>query len=221
MDLNDFVLENLGIDLDIFGNIYTFVDFGNVNYWYEKDRQPFQGKILNEKEKIIVDIQKLGSFIDLFSQKKFFYYGHDANLPPSLHIKTKAEKIARFKTITKPIQRVKHYLDDGDNFDKAKVDLKHDKKGDYILIPKCNFDVELAVDAIRYSGKYDTFALMTSDRDFIALLKYIRGIGKKVILYYSGPTARELKDQSDLAINGRQIRELISTIKRYQIEKFR
>ena len=36
MDINEFKLSTLGIDKEKFGKIYSFVDFGNVNYWYEK-----------------------------------------------------------------------------------------------------------------------------------------------------------------------------------------
>lgn len=36
MDFQEFTLNYLQIDEEKFGRIYTFIDFGNVNYWYEK-----------------------------------------------------------------------------------------------------------------------------------------------------------------------------------------
>ena len=33
MNLDEFRLKTLGIDKEKFGRIFTFVDFGNVNYW--------------------------------------------------------------------------------------------------------------------------------------------------------------------------------------------
>ena len=72
----------------------------------------------------------------------------------------------------------------------------------------------MTIDAIRLSEHYDTIAIFTSDRDFIALLKHIKNLGKKIILFYSGPTASELKDLADVKINGQQIRELIGQLKK-------
>ncbi len=47
---SQFVKEELGITED-FGTIMTFIDFGNVNYWFESDRQDASnvalGKIRN------------------------------------------------------------------------------------------------------------------------------------------------------------------------------
>lgn len=47
---------------------------------------------------------------------------------------------------------------------------------------KCNFDVEIVIDAIRYLNDYDVFMLVSGDGDFIPLVKYIKGKYKKVIV---------------------------------------
>ncbi|MBU2542241.1 NYN domain-containing protein [Patescibacteria group bacterium] len=212
MDQNEFILENLEIDKNKFGRIYSFVDFGNVNYWFENYARSFEGRPLKEREKLIVEIEKLGSFCDLFSEKKLFYYGIDKQRPASLYIQKKAKKLARFKVISKEIQYIKHYLEKNDNFDNNFI--KRDNRGNFIFIPKCNFDVELAVDAIHLSELYDTFVLFSSDSDFARLLGYLKTKGKKVILFYSGHTSKNILSQADLLINASRIREIIC-IKKY------
>lgn len=37
MDFQEYKLQQLGITKEKFGRIYSFVDFGNVNHWYEND----------------------------------------------------------------------------------------------------------------------------------------------------------------------------------------
>lgn len=51
MDQGEFILKNLEIDKDKFGRIFSFVDFGNVNYWFEKYDRSFGGYPLKEKMK--------------------------------------------------------------------------------------------------------------------------------------------------------------------------
>lgn len=211
MDQNQYILENLGIDKTKFGKIYSFVDFGNVNYWFEKYDRNFNNEIIKKGGKLIVDIEKLGNFVDLFSDKKFFYYGFDPARLSSLHIKHKAEKQARFKVISKEIQHIKHYIKLNDNFNADY--LRKDRGGNYVMIPKCNFDVELTIDAVRFLNEYNCFVLFSSDSDFASLLGYLKKKGKKVILIYSGHTSKHVLQQSDLQINAIRIKELICKIK--------
>ena len=70
MDLLEFkkkyVRDELCISTD-YGRILTFVDFGNVNYWFENDRQDANNRELHTDEKLAIDLAKLKEFIDLFS----------------------------------------------------------------------------------------------------------------------------------------------------------
>jgi len=68
MNLQDFYITSLGINKEAFGKIYTFVDFGNVNYWYEKDIRDDNDVDLKPNQKLIVDIKKLAEFLNLFSE---------------------------------------------------------------------------------------------------------------------------------------------------------
>jgi len=213
MDQNDFILQNLEIDKDKFGRIYSFVDFGNVNSWFRKSEEPFLGRLLKENERFSVDIIKLGGFVDLFSNKKFFYYGVDPHKDGSKHIQRVARKGARFKTVSKFIQRIKHYIEKDEYSDEERKILSEDGRGVYVEIPKCNFDVEMTVDILRHINEYDTLAIFTSDSDFAYLLSYLKQKGKKVILFYYGPTSYVLKKYPNLKINAQRIRDLIVFIK--------
>ena len=51
MDQNEFKLYSIGIDKKEFGRTHSFIDFGNVDYWYEKDERDCEGNLLLENEK--------------------------------------------------------------------------------------------------------------------------------------------------------------------------
>src|SRR3989344_928379 len=109
MDLPELKLQTLGIDKTVCGRVFALVDFGNVNYWYHKDRVGPDAAQLSENQRLIVDIKKLGNFLSMFAQQRRFYYGWDPRLSRSQHLVVKARKNG-FMTNTKPIQYIKHYL---------------------------------------------------------------------------------------------------------------
>lgn len=211
MNLQEFKKHNLGITREKFGKIYTFVDFGNVNYWYEKDERGWNNKHLGVDKKLAVDIKKLAEFIGIFSSHKRFYFGLDRNKPKSIRIITKARENFD-KTITKPIQNVKHYIDWHEKSTTTRK-INHDDKGEYVIIPKCNFDVEICVDAVRYITKYDTFCLFSGDADFAYLLEFLKRNKKKVILFSAGFVMKALKEKADLNVNAQIIKRNITFIK--------
>lgn len=102
MDLSELKIRNLGIDKNKFGKIYAFVDFGNVNYWYEKDQRDGEGQNLMKTQKLVVDIVNLDKFLRLFSEHTRFYFGLDDKRKSSIHIIKKARDNFD-KTVTKPI----------------------------------------------------------------------------------------------------------------------
>lgn len=61
---------------------------------------------------------------------------------------------------------------------------------------KCNFDVEIAVDAIDQAPNYEIFVLASGDGDFIRLVKYLRGLGKEVHVIGARKTNKELKREA-------------------------
>lgn len=205
MDLREFKINNLGIDKNNFGKIYSFVDFGNVNYWYERDERDWEGSLLSKDQKLVVDIEKLANFIDLFSEHKRFYFGLDPKKKKSIKIISKARKYFD-KTITKPIQKIKHYLDSAEEKTTTRF-INQDKQGKYIFIPKCNFDTEISIDAVRFLEKYDTFCLFSSDADFVYLLEFLKHRNKKVILFSAGYVSYQLKRKANLNINAQKIKK--------------
>ncbi len=213
MDLEEFKLKNLGIDKEKFQRIYSFVDFGNVNYWYEKDRKDFNDNLLPKSQKLIVGIENLSNFISSFSDDKRFYYGLDQRDKSTWHITKLAERF-NFKVNKKPIQWIKHYLEIEESKSiKLNHKIKRDKDGIFIEIPKCNFDVEITIDAIRLIENYDTFALFSGDSDFSMLLKFLRRKGKKIILFYAGRISYTIEDYADLLVNAQKIKSFICMLK--------
>ncbi len=212
MDLQEFVLKNLEIDKEKYGRIFSFVDFGNVNYWYEKDSRDIEDNFLKENQKLIVDIEKLAQFLNLFSEQKRFYYGWHKRIKRSWHILIWAQKNGFIK-ITKPIQFIKHYLDIDELGAIKSRSIKEDISGKFIEIPKSNFDVEISIDSIRLLDKYDTFCLLSGDSDFARLAEFLKKKGKKIIVIASGQVFYTLKDSADLYINAQKIKARIARIK--------
>lgn len=205
----DIAYQKLPNDLEKYGRIFSFIDFGNVNYWYERDERDGDGKELLRGEKLVIDIEKLSAYLKSFSIHSRFYFGLDPNQKKSIAIIAKARKFFG-KTITKPIQKIKHYLADGENVRKG-WERNSDNRGQYVYLPKCNFDVEMCVDAIRLADTYDTFCLFSSDSDFASLADYLkRSKGKKVILFSSGYVSYWLKSKVDLNINSQTIKKQVT-----------
>lgn len=196
-------------DANKFGRVFSFIDFGNVNFWYERDERDGNNKELLPNEKLVIDIEKLAAYTNSFSVQSRFYFGLDPQQNKSLTIISKARKYFS-RTITKPIQKIKHYLHDGESVRMGwKSDSDH--KGHYIYLPKCNFDVEMCVDAIRLADYYDSFCLFSSDSDFAFLADYLRRVQKKkIILVSSGYVSYWLKNKVDVNINSQSIKAEIT-----------
>lgn len=223
MDFKDLRLRELGIDTQKLGRIFTFVDFGNVNRWFSEDVWRPDGTLIAENERLMIDIPKTSEFIAQFSEKRFFYYGIDPGMSGSLHIKVLAER-SGFRTISKPIQWIKHYLpsDERDAYQTVyKKGLRRDEKGTYLIIPKCNFDVELCLDAMRLIKDYETICLFSSDSDFQILLKFLKKMGKKVILIKGGNITSHLRNCADILINAQQIKTEIVSVKQIGVDASR
>jgi len=212
MDQQEFTLKSLEIDKEKFGRIFSFVDFGNVNYWYEKDERDWEGKLLSKEQKLMVDIEKLASFLNLFSEQKRFYYGWHNRIKRSWHIIIWAQKNG-FVKITKPIQFIKHYLDIKELGTIKSRSIKEDVGGKFIEIPKSNFDVEISIDSIRLLDKYDTFCLLSGDSDFARLAEFLKKKGKNIIVIASGQIFHTLKDAANLYINAQRIKGFITITK--------
>lgn len=203
----------LGISKEAFPRILTFVDFGNVNHWFQRDDKDENGEPLPFGVHLNVDLQKIADFLALFSQDTRFYYGHDPESAGSMAFTMAAKHIfGKSRVFTKPIQKIRHYLGSTEIATNTRT-VATDAGGDYIRIPKCNFDVEISVDAIRLTNTYDTICLLSSDADFASLLRYLKGKGKKTILIKGGRISGSLGAIVDLIINAQDIKKHITVKK--------
>jgi len=109
------------------------------------------------------------------------------------------------------MQKVRHHLST-DEIESNKRVTFIDRDGVYIHLPKCNFDVEISVDAIRLMDKYDTIALFSGDADFVSLIRFLKKNGKKVILFKGGYITTELREVSDKVINAQNIKKHIAQV---------
>jgi len=208
-----FVREEFKIGENEYGNIFSFIDFGNVNNWLSEDRQDADRKPLFDDQKLSIDIKKLKNFVDIFSDDSRFYYGHDPENAGSLGFIRKARDFfGKSRVFTKPIQKVRHYLSDSELFTNTR-NIYNDKNGAFIFIPKCNFDVEISVDAIKLADYYDTFCLLSGDADFVHLIRFLKSRGKKIILIKGGYVVYQLKEIVDVIINAQDIKKHIAVIK--------
>ncbi|OGN01314.1 MAG: hypothetical protein A3I26_01975 [Candidatus Yanofskybacteria bacterium RIFCSPLOWO2_02_FULL_43_10] len=93
------------------------------------------------------------------------------------------------------------YLKKGLGFDVKKKELKrittHSDAGDSIQ-EKGNMDVEMTIDVIHNASKYDIAVLFSGDSDFLALVTYLKNIGKKVYIFSSkNNVSQELRTGGD------------------------
>ena len=216
MDLLEFkkqyVRQEIGISED-FGRIVSFIDFGNVNYWFEADRQDTQSNSLQGHEKNVIDLAKLKEFADFFSSNVRFYYGHDRQNSKSLGFIRVARNIyGKSRVFTKQIQNIRHYLKNDEHTSNTRS-VYRDRVGAYVYIPKCNFDVEISVDAIKLIDHYDTVCLFSSDADFVHLARFLKSKGRMVILIKGGHIVHEWKAVTNLIVNAQNIKQHIVKIK--------
>lgn len=216
MDLQDlkkqFIREELGLILG-YGTIFTFIDFGNVNKWYDDDRQDADNRVLPIGDSLAIDLEKMQEFLKLFSTDVRFYYGHEPQNMGSMSFLRKAKHIfGKSRVFTKPIQWVRHHVSDAE-IGSTTRSLFNDGEGTYIRIPKCNFDVEISVDALKLFDRYDTFCLLSGDADFVYLNMYLRTKKKRVVLMKGGHITRQLRKSADLLVNAQDVKKHLVRIK--------
>ena len=91
--------------------------------------------------------------------------------------------------------------------------IKDRKKG---RLRKANFDVEIAVEAIKRIEEFDTFILFSGDSDFDYLLKEVKAKGKKtVVISMKYHIAKELIERADEYVDLTKIRKLIERNKQF------
>jgi uncharacterized LabA/DUF88 family protein len=94
------------------------------------------------------------------------------------------------------------FLKKGLHFIVRKKELKriitHNEEIGDSVIEKGNMDVEMTIDAIHHSKKYDVAVFFTGDSDFLALITYLRNGGKRVFIFSSkNNVSQELRTSGD------------------------
>lgn len=205
------IRQDLSID-ESYGRILSIIDFGNVNHWFGSDRQDSDNKVLGDNEVFIIDLQGLKNFTSVLSSEARFYYGLDRANPGSVNFTVVAKgHFGKHRVFTKQIQYVRHHLSETELRSNTRAVFK-DGDGQFIRLPKANFDVEIAVDAIRLMDQYDTLTLFSGDADFVALARYLKSKGKKVILVKAGNITTDLRNACDLVVNAQKIKKYITKI---------
>lgn len=194
------------------GRIFSFIDFGNVNKWFIKDTQDWDNRPLQDNTRLVIDIEKLKKFGDIFSERVRCYYGRNPKYEGSVAFSYALEKVFGKRDFTwKDLQKIKHYLEPEEK--EATKFFKTDEDGKvYVEIRKCNFDVEISVDAIKMLKHYDTFCLFSGDADFVYLNNFLKQKGKKVILIKAGYITTKLRKSANLVVNAQKIKKHIAKI---------
>jgi len=148
---------------------YVFVDASNIHYYLVKANW----RINWEKFKRYCEAR--------YESPKFFYYegvpskSQYFDIHPgdalSQFIKAKKSKLTYFKYLKSISFKVRH-KPVGRIYDNTAGEFKH----------KCNFDVELTIDALEGLHDYEAFVLASGDGDFVRLVRYLKGQRKKTIV---------------------------------------
>jgi uncharacterized LabA/DUF88 family protein len=69
-------------------------------------------------------------------------------------------------------------------------------------LKKADWDVGMAVDAIRLAPSVDTIILVTGDGDFLPLVEYLQGHGKQVeVMAFTKSASSKLKERADIFVD--------------------
>ncbi|MBI4160369.1 MAG: NYN domain-containing protein [Candidatus Yanofskybacteria bacterium] len=184
---------------------YTFIDAANLFYGGEKS--------LGWK----IDYQKLFQYLaDKYSVSRVMYFGgvelHAFKYDYLKNITVPIERLEKYLNeiirkqgpkmsegslllINQHYQRVRFYLklkQFGYQLYLKPVKLYEQEDG--TTRRKANCDVELAFYLMKEKDDFDRVIVLSGDGDFLPVLKYLREIGKEVIILARGPrTAREIR----------------------------
>src|SRR3989338_187632 len=204
MELSELKTHYFLFDPSKYGRIFAFVDFGNVrpwakNIWEEENKFRFC---------VEIDIKKLYELCSWVSAlTSFFYYGYfpkdESGDIKSVKTRKHNDSIFRidkarrcgFEVKTKEVKMIPHYDEDG-KF-----------KGKF---PKCNFDVEMTMDMLLCVECYDAIMLFSGDSDFGGLLKYLKSLGKKIVVVCTrNRMSSELEEAADKFIPAETLKDFL------------
>jgi len=148
---------------------FIFIDAANFHYFlqkagwkidWEKFRAYFKKKYGDASFYYYEGVPSKSQYFDIYPDKKIFDFSEVKN-----------KKLEYFKFLKNKGYTVRH-KPVGRIYDNTEGVFKH----------KCNFDVELTIDALDNIDKYDVSILCSGDGDFVKLIKYLKGKKKKTIV---------------------------------------
>lgn len=147
----------------------VFVDYRNYYYYLDKHAWEIDWKRFKKFLEKMFDIVGIYYYEGIASKAVFFHLHRRASIQDFIYMKE--EKKEHFNSLRQQGFKVRKKLI-GRIYDKRKRKYKL----------KCNFDVELTIDALDALDNYEVCVLCSGDGDFIKLIKYLKGKHKKVIV---------------------------------------
>ena len=148
---------------------YIFIDASNIHYFLKKEGWKIDWIKFKTHYETVFQNPSFFYYEGIASQGYFFDIHPDSSFKNFMDAKKKKRKYFKllrntgYKVRQKPISRV---------YDNTSGQYKH----------KCNFDVELTIDAVDNINDYDVFTLVSGDGDFEKLVKYLKQKKKKTIV---------------------------------------
>jgi len=164
-----------------------------------------------------IDYQKLFNYLkQKYKAEKAFYFGgvelynfnYDYLENDSVPIKELKEYLvnlikekghqfdeARLLLISRHLQRVRFYLKlKAFNYKLYLKPVKFYEQDDGSIKRKANCDVDMAFYLMKEKDNFDKVIILSGDGDFLPVLKYLKEMGKEIIILARGPrTAKEIR----------------------------
>ena len=205
---------------------YAFVDASNLFYGGEKSlgwKIDYSKLLKYLKAKYGVTKVYYFGGIETYGYKYDYLKNHTVSLEELekrlvSYIKKEGEKLneAKLLLISKHLQRIRFYLKlQKFGYKLFLKPVKIYRQEDGITQRKANCDVEMAFHLMKESGNFDKVIVLSGDGDFLPVLKYLKEIGKEVIILARGPrTAKEIRQFA-----GSNFRDFVRLEKEVKFEK--
>ncbi len=176
---------------------YIFIDASNIHYYLKNEGWKIDWlKFQKHYEDVFLN-PCFYYYEGIISKGCYFDYHPDNTLQDFNTAKKRKQQFFKFlrqhnyKVRHKPVSRI---------YDNTSGQFKH----------KCNFDVELTIDAIDNIDNYDVFSLVSGDGDFEKLVKYLKGKRKRtIIIVPKGRLSKNLKKTANTVIHLHNIKNSV------------
>lgn len=184
-----------------------FMDYSNIYYGMQLLGWEIDFIKLKDYFKKDYDVIDLYYYVGVHSFKSYFDTHTDLDRSNPDHIKIFAQSRRAKREVFSSLKRKGYRVKD-----KEISSVYDHTENKYRL--KCNFDVEITIDAIDNMPDYDVFVLMSGDADFAKLVQYLKEKGKKTVAVATREHfSSKLRKVANQTININGLREKIEYIK--------